>query len=325
MENFSLASPATVEAAVAGAQQANTKYIAGGTDLLQLMKDNVERPLRLVDIEGLPLDKYSIGEGGARIGALVKMSELADDPALRRRYPVIAEALVASASPQVRNMATIGGNLLQRTRCGYFRDPGVAACNKRQPGSGCSAIVGFNRLHAIFGGSDFCIATHPSDLAVALVALDAAIELQGSSGTRSVPITEFYLVPGDTPQHETALQAGELITAVLLPPPGQGERSHYLKLRDRASFEFALVSAAVAASVENGRIHTVRVAVGGVATVPWRLRNVEQMLVNAPVTREAIMDAAGHAGDGARPFAENRFKIPLMQRAVARALETATA
>ena len=325
MENFTLASPATTEAAVAGAEQADTKFIAGGTDLLQLMKDNVERPLRLIDIEGLPLDKYSIADDGARIGALVKMSELADDPRVQQRYPAVAEALLASASPQVRNMATIGGNLLQRTRCGYFRDPGVSACNKRRPGSGCSAILGFNRLHAVLGGSDFCIATHPSDLAVALVALDAAIELQGSSGTRSVPITEFYLVPGDTPQHETVLQPGELITAMLLPPPANGERSHYLKLRDRASFEFALVSAAVAATVEEGRIHTVRVAVGGVATVPWRLRNVEQVLVDAPVTREAIMDAAAHAADGARPFPENRFKIPLMQRAVVRALETVTA
>ncbi|MBV9964061.1 MAG: xanthine dehydrogenase family protein subunit M [Alphaproteobacteria bacterium] len=325
MENFTLASAASIEAAVATAQQADTKFIAGGTDLLQLMKDNVERPLRLVDIEVLPLDTYSIGADGARIGALVKMSTLGDDPGLRQQYPAIAEALLASASPQVRNMATIGGNLLQRTRCGYFRDPGVAACNKRQPGSGCSAILGFNRLHAVLGSSDFCIATHPSDLAVALTALDAAIEVQGSSGPRTVPITQFYVLPGDTPQRETVLQPGELITAVLLPPPGEGERSHYLKLRDRASFEFALVSAAVAVAVADGHIAGARVAVGGVGTVPWRLRNVEQALTGAALTREALMEAAAHAAEGARPFPENRFKIPLMQRAVVRALMTVIA
>src|SRR5712672_3789943 len=203
MENFTLSKPPTVEAAVAAAQQADAKFIAGGTDLMQLMKDHVERPQRLVDLEGLPLDKFSIGADGARIGALVRMSDLADDAAFRRQYPVVAEALVASASPQVRNMATIGGNLLQRTRCGYFRDTGVAACNKRRPGSGCSAILGFNRLHAVLGGSDYCIATHPSDLAVALAAHDAAVEVQGSDGVRTVPINEFYLVPGATPERET--------------------------------------------------------------------------------------------------------------------------
>src|ERR1044071_1267944 len=255
MENFTITSPDSLDAALTAApQQPDAKFIAGDTDLLQLMKDEVQRPQRLVDLDGLPLDQFSIGDDGARIGALVKMSDLADNPDLRRHYPVIAEALLASASLQVRNMATIGGNLLQRTRCGYFRDTGVAACNKRRPGSGCSAILGFSRLHAVLGGSEFCIATHPSDLAVALAALDAAGEGQGSDGVRSVPINEFYLVPGDTPERETVLRPGDLITAILVPPPGMGERSHYLKLRDRASFEFALVSVAVAMAVDDGRL-----------------------------------------------------------------------
>jgi len=325
MQNFTLANPASLDAALAAAQQTDTKFIAGGTDLLQLMKDEVERPQHLVDLDGLPFDQVTTSDDGARIGALVKMSDLADNPDLRRRYPVIAEALLASASPQVRNMATIGGNLLQRTRCGYFRDPGVAACNKRRPGSGCSAILGFNRLHAVLGGSDYCIATHPSDLAVALSALDAAVELRGSDGVRSVPINELYLLPGDTPERETVLNPGEIITAVLVPPPATGERSHYLKLRDRASFEFALVSVAVAVAVDDGRIRSARIAVGGVGTKPWRLPNVEAALVGLPVNRDALVEAAAHAAEGARPTRENAFKIPLMQRAVARALATVTA
>jgi xanthine dehydrogenase YagS FAD-binding subunit len=325
MENFTLAMPATIEAALAAAQQADAKFIAGGTDLLQLMKDNVERPQRLVDLEGLPLDTFSIGADGARIGALIRMSDLADDPTLRRHYPVIAEALLASASPQVRNMATIGGNLLQRTRCGYFRDVGFPACNKRQPGSGCGAILGLNRLHAVLGGSDYCVATHASDLAVALAALDATIEVQGGNGTRTVPVNEFYVLPASTPQRETVLAPGEIITAVLVPPPGTGERSHYLKLRDRASFEFALVSAAVVVAVEDGRIRRARVAMGGVGTKPWRLPAVEEALAGTTVTREALTSAAAHAAEGTRPLNENGFKIPLMQRALARALLTVTA
>ena len=325
MENFTLAVPATIEAALAAAQQSDTKFIAGGTDLMQLMKDHVERPQHLVDLDALPFDTFSIGDDGARIGALVRMSDLADDPELRRRYPVVAEALLASASPQVRNMATIGGNLLQRTRCGYFRDVGFGACNKRQPGSGCGAILGLNRLHAVFGGSDYCVATHASDLAVALTALEATIEVRGSNGTRSVPIDEFYLLPDNAPQRETALAPGEIITAVQVPPPRNAERSHYLKLRDRASFEFALVSAALAVAVEDGRIRTARIAMGGVGTKPWRLPAVEAALAGMPLTREALTNAAAQAAEGARPLAENGFKIPLMQRALMRALLTVTA
>src|SRR5437763_5934915 len=309
MENFTLASPATIEAALAAAQQTDAKFIAGGTDLLQLMKDHVERPQRLVDLDGLPLDKFSIGDDGARIGVLVKMSDLSDDAELRRRYPVVAEALLASASPQVRNMATIGGNLLQRTRCGYFRDVGFTACNKRHPGSGCGAILGVNRLHAVLGGSDYCIATHASDLAVALAALDAVIEVQGGDGTRKIPINEFYLLPGDTPDRETVLAPGEIITAVQVPPARRGERSHYLKLRDRASFEFALVSAAVLVALEDGRIRRARVALGGVGTRPWRLPQVEAALAGAATGRDALAAAAAQAADGARPLRDNAFKL----------------
>jgi xanthine dehydrogenase YagS FAD-binding subunit len=325
VENFTLATPGTIEDAVAAAQQPEAKFIAGGTDLMQLMKDFVERPKRLVDLDGLPLDGFTVHTDGARIGALARMSDVADDPDFRRQYPVIAEALLASASPQVRNMATIGGNLLQRTRCGYFRDVGFAACNKRQPGSGCAAISGVNRLHAILGGSDHCIATHASDLAVALTALDAAIELQGGNGTRTVPITEFYLLPGETPDRETVMAPGEIITAVLLPPPSAAERSHYLKLRDRASFEFALVSAAVAVVQQDGRIRSARVAVGGVGTRPWRLPAVEAALAGAPATPQGFLAATAQATDGAKPLAENGFKVSLMQRALVRALLTVIA
>jgi xanthine dehydrogenase YagS FAD-binding subunit len=221
-------------------------------------------------------------------------------------------------------MATIGGNLLQRTRCGYFRDPG-SACNKREPGTGCPAIAGDHRRLAILGGSDHCIATHPSDFAVALSALDAAVELRNGNGTRIVPVNDFYLLPGDRPERETVLAPDELITAILLPRPGADERSHYLKLRDRASFEFALVSAAVVVARDDDRIRGARIAMGGVGTRPWRLPKVEAALAGAPATRDAVMAAAANAGDGTHPLPENSFKVPLMQRVLTRALVTAIA
>jgi len=323
MEPFTIAAPRDLDAALAAARESDAKFIAGGTDLMQLMQDFVERPKRLVDIDGLPLDGVTIGADGVRIGALVRMADLADHAEIRRQYPVVTEALLASASPQVRNMATIGGNLLQRTRCGYFRDVG-SACNKREPGTGCPAIGGDHRRLAVLGGSDYCIATHASDLAVALAALDASVELRGAAGTRAVPLNDFYRLPGDTPQQETVLAPGELITAVLLPPAGMEERSHYLKLRDRASFEFALVSAAVVVTRDGDRIRTARVAMGGVGTKPWRLPQVEAALSGAPATRDRIADAAARAGDGAHPLAENGFKVPLMQRALTRALLAVT-
>src|SRR5439155_14523843 len=291
MEAFSLMTPTDIDGALAAASGPDAKFIAGGTDLIQLMKDWVERPRRLIDIDGLSFDRIELSEQGVRIGALARMSEVADHAELRRRYPVIAEALLASASPQLRNMATIGGNLLQRTRCGYFRDVGFP-CNKRVPGSGCPAINGDNRLLAILGGSDHCAATNASDLAVALAALDAAVELRSaSSGTRSVPVTEFHLVPGDTPDRETAMQLGEIVTAVLVPPPAAGQRSHYLKIRDRASFEFALVSVAVVVTLDGGEIRSARVAMGGVDTKPWRLPVVEAALAGAPARPASIAAA----------------------------------
>jgi xanthine dehydrogenase YagS FAD-binding subunit len=324
MENFTLAAAADIDAAVTAAANDGGKFIAGGTDLLQLMKDHVERPTRLIDIEMLPLDRIRFDGNGARIGALVRMSDAADHPELRRQYPLVAEALLAGASPQVRNLATMGGNLLQRTRCGYFRDT-ASACNKRLPGSGCSAIGGDHRRLAVLGGSEHCIATHPSDLAVALAALDAGVELAGADGTRAVALTDFYQLPGDTPERETVLNPGELITAILLPPANPGLRSHYLKIRDRAEFEFAVVSAAVAVTLDGGRIGNARVAMGGVGPKPWRLPQVEAALAGAPATPETIAGAARQAVEGAQPLPENAFKLPLMQRAVARALLTAIA
>lgn len=324
MQAFTIEAPHDLDAALAAIRQPGAKFIAGGTDLMQLMKDWVERPGRLIDLDGLPLDEIRIDDGGGRIGALVRMADLADHPEFRRRYPVAAEALLASASPQVRNMATIGGNLLQRTRCLYFRDVG-SPCNKREPGSGCPAIPGEHRRLAILGGSEHCIATHPSDLAVALTALDAAVELRGAAGARVVPVNDFFMLPGDTPERETVMAPGELITAILLPPARPGERSHYLKLRDRASFEFALVSAAVVVAPDGNRIGSARIAMGGVGTKPWRLPQVEAALAGAPATPDAIMEAVSHAADGARPLPENGFKVTLMQRVLTRALLTVTA
>jgi xanthine dehydrogenase YagS FAD-binding subunit len=325
MEAFTLIAPRDIDGALAVAAQPETKFIAGGTDLIQLMKDWVERPKHLVDLDQLPFDEIELTGQRARIGALAKMSDVADHPELRRRYPVVVESLLASASPQVRNMATIGGNLLQRTRCGYFRDVGFA-CNKRAPGSGCPAIEGENRLLAVLGGSEHCIATNPSDLAVALAALDAAVELQSAgSGVRAVPLTEFYLTPGDTPDRETVMQPGEIITAVLLPPDTPAQRSHYLKVRDRASFEFALISAAVVLTIEGGHIASARIAMGGVGTKPWRLPAVEAALAGAPAVPAAFAAAAALAQQGAHPLNQNAFKIPLMQRTLVRALTTATA
>jgi len=329
MEPFALSAPGDLDGALAAAAAADTKFIAGGTDLVQLMKDEVERPKHLVDLDGLPFDRIEFTDDGARIGALVRMSDAADHAELRRRYPVIAEALLASASPQLRNMATIGGNLLQRTRCGYFRDVGFP-CNKRVPGSGCPAIEGDNRLLAILGGSAHCVATNPSDLAVALTALDAVVELRGASrqegsGARRVPLGAFHLLPGNTPERETVVQPGEIITAVLVPAAAAGQRSHYLKVRDRASFEFALVSAAVAVSMAGGQIVRAGIAIGGVGTKPWRLPAVEAALAGAPPTPSAFAAAAALAARGAHPLSENAFKVPLMQRALVRALTTVTA
>ncbi|MGR6919213.1 FAD binding domain-containing protein [[Actinomadura] parvosata] len=321
MYPFSYTKPADTRAAVAAGARGG-RYIAGGTTLVDLMRETVERPGTLVDISGLPLaDVRATERGGLRIGALARMADVAAHARVRSAYPVISQALELSASAQLRNMATIGGNLLQRTRCPYFRDVS-AACNKRQPGSGCSALEGFNRSHAILGTSDACVATHPSDLAVALVALDAVVHLLGPDGERSLALSAFLLRPGDTPDREHDLRPGELITAVEIPPQPRASRSGYLKVRDRQSYEFALTSAAVALTITGGLIREARVAAGGVGTVPWRLTGVERRLTGARPSDELWARAAAAAADGARPLRHNAFKTDLLKRTIERQLRT---
>ncbi|MFD9196117.1 FAD binding domain-containing protein [Streptomyces phaeochromogenes] len=298
------------------------RYIAGGTTLVDLMRETVEHPDTLVDISDLPLGEVTVTErGGLRVGALVRMSEAAAHPKVRTLYPVICQALELSASAQLRNMATIGGNIMQRTRCTYFRDVS-ADCNKRDPGSGCAAREGFNRTHAILGTSDDCVATHPSDVAVAFAALEATVHLLGPDGERRVAFTDFLLQPGSTPQHEQALRQGELITAVEIPALPRPLKSGYLKVRDRQSYEFALTSAAVALHVRGGVIQEAKVAAGGVGTVPWKLPAVELHLVGERPSESLWAAAAQQAAVGARPLAHNRFKVELLKRTVERQLST---
>jgi xanthine dehydrogenase YagS FAD-binding subunit len=306
-------------AAVAAARRGG-RFIAGGTTLVDLMREEVERPETLIDISELQMRGITpTRRGGLRIGALVTMAEAAADPRVRTSYPVVSEALELSASAQLRNMATIGGNIMQRTRCTYFRDLS-APCNKREPGSGCAALEGNNRTHAILGISGDCVATHPSDLAVAFAALDAMVHLRSASGRRRVAFADFLIVPGSTPEREHALRDGELITAVEIPTQPSPLRSGYLKVRDRQSYEFALTSAAVALSIRDGVLRTAKVAAGGVGTVPWRLRAVERRLVGRRPSTELWRAAAAHAADGAEPLAHNAFKVDLLQRTVERQL-----
>lgn len=298
------------------------RYIAGGTTLVDLMRETVERPDSLVDISTLPLREVTVTErGGLRIGALVRMAEAAAHPKVRVLYPVISEALELSASAQLRNMATIGGNIMQRTRCTYFRDV-TAACNKREPGSGCGALHGYNRSHAILGTSDHCVATHPSDVAVAFTALEATVHLLGPDGERRVAFADFLLQPGSTPNREQALRKGELITAVEIPAHTRPLKSGYLKVRDRQSYEFALTSAAVALHIRGGVIREAKVAAGGVGTVPWRLPAVEGHLIGERPSDRLWAEAAAHAADGARPLTHNGFKPELLKRTVERQLRT---
>ncbi len=305
-------------------QGAEVRFIAGGTTLIDLMKLNVEQPHTLIDLNRLPLaDVETLSDGGLKIGAMVRNSDLAHHPAVLRDYPVLSQALLSGASAQLRNKATTSGNLLQRTRCVYFRDTAMP-CNKREPGSGCGAINGFNRMMAILGTSEHCIATNPSDMNVALTALEATIHIQNSQGTRAVPINEFYLLPGNTPERETVLEPGDLITHVTLPGPVSGSKSFYLKLRDRASYEFALSSAAVIVKVENNRLAHVRIALGGVGTRPWRSREAEQALEGATLTESSFRSAAEAALKDARPQSQNGFKIELAKRCLTHALKVAT-
>jgi xanthine dehydrogenase YagS FAD-binding subunit len=304
---------------------AGARYLAGGTTLVDLMKLHVERPATIVDINRLPLTAIEERPGGGvRVGAMVRNSDMAHHELIRSRYPVLADALLAGASAQVRNMATTGGNLLQRTRCYYFRDTS-SACNKREPGSGCPALDGCNRIHAVLGTSDHCIATHASDMCVALAALDASVRLDGPQGERVVPLAEFHTLPDDHPERDTVMQAGELITAVDLPPLPFATRSLYLKVRDRASYAFALASAAVALDLHDGTIRESRIALGGVATRPWRARAAERVLAGRRADVALFREAAEVALSGAVPRTHNAFKIELAKRTLVRALTRAGA
>jgi xanthine dehydrogenase YagS FAD-binding subunit len=305
-------------------QGADIRFIAGGTTLIDLMKLNVERPETLVDLNRLPMDKIeATADGGLTIGALVRNSELAWHPLVRKNYAVLSEAILSGATVQIRNMATTAGNLLQRTRCPYFRDIAMP-CNKREPGSGCGAITGFNRNLAILGTSEHCIATNPSDMNVALAALEATIHLHGAKEERSVPIGDFHLLPGNTPDRETVLEPGELITHVTLPPPAPGSRSIYIKLRDRTSYEFALASAAVVVATSGRRITRARVALGGIGTKPWRSPEAEAELNNQLATEDIFRNAADAALRDAKPQSQNGFKVELAKRCLVHALKTAT-
>ncbi|MDQ6880631.1 MAG: xanthine dehydrogenase family protein subunit M [Pseudomonadota bacterium] len=324
MKAFSYERVATPQAAAqAVAARPGAKFIAGGTNLLDLMKLQIETPVHLVDVNRVGLDRIEDADGGLRIGAMVRNSDLASDSRVRERYPVLSRALLAGASGQLRNKATTGGNLLQRTRCYYFYDPGKP-CNKRQPGSGCSAIGGFNRIHAVVGASDQCIAVQPSDMAVAMRVLDAKVETVSAQGARRViPIADFHRLPGDTPQVDTSLQPGEFITAVTLPPAPPG-RQLYRKVRDRASYAFALVSVAAIVDAHDGTVRQARMAFGGLAHIPWRVPDAEAQLTDARADQSAFAAAADAVLAGARGQGHNDFKIPLTRRVLAGVLAEAT-
>ena len=325
MNPFSYSNANRPEEAVADvSRNRQAKFLAGGTTLVDLLRLDVETPNHLVDINALPLARIEpLPGGGVRIGAMVRNSDLANDPTIRKRYPVLSEALLSGASPQLRNMATVGGNLMQRTRCYYFRDTAYP-CNKRAPGSGCAALEGYNRIHALLGTSEKCIATHPGDMPVAMAALDAIVHTRRPNGTeRSIPLVDFHVPYGEDPARESVLEHGELITAVELPAVPWFARSHYLKVRDRASYEFALASAAVALDLDRDRIRAARVALGGVGTKPWRSPEAEQALAGRKAEEATYRAAAEAALSGARPQKDNGFKIELAKRTLARALAVA--
>lgn len=325
MNRFDYVRPSTVEEAVQAIQATtNARYIAGGTNLVDLMKYNVERPERLVDITRLPLDRIEERDGGLSLGALVTNAALAYDERITGRYPLLSSAILAGASGQLRNAATTGGNLNQRTRCYYFYDEAMP-CNKREPGSGCQAIGGVNRIHAIFGTSESCIATHPSDMCVALAALNACVRVTGPDGERSIPFSEFHRLPGDTPQYDTTLKAGEIVLSVDLPDEDFSGHYTYLKLRDRLSYAFALVSVAAVMRLDGDTIADARFALGGVAHKPWRNAEAEASLQGKPATRETFEAAAEIVMREARPQSENGFKIELARRAIVRGLTQAAA
>lgn len=291
-----------------------TAYLGGGTNLVDLMRESVARPDRLVDVTGFSDAITETDTGGLLIGAAVRNTALAEHRTVRTQYPMLTRAILAGASAQIRNMATVGGNLLQRTRCTYFYDTDGSRCNKRTPGQGCDAVGGFNRIHAILGASSACVATHPSDMCVALAALDAIVHLDGKGGARTLPFADLHRLPGDHPEFDTVLEPGELITAIELPPLPFAAKSTYRKVRDRASYAFALISVAAAMDVEDGRIKDVRIALGGVAHKPWRALKAEAALRGGPATEQAFRDAAIAELADARPLRDNGFKIELAKR-----------
>ena len=324
MTPFDYRRATSVDDAVRLAAQPGAMFLGGGTNLIDLAKGGVVQPRLLVDVTRLPLaDVAVLPDGGVRIGAMARNTDAANHPLVRMRYPLLSQAFLAGASAQLRNMATVGGNLLQRTRCPYFYDTGFEHCNKRAPGSGCDAIGGINRNHAILGASSACIATHPSDMCVALAALRATVRVRSARAERAIPIADFHRLPGDTPQKDTTLEAGELIVAVDLPPSNFADHACYLKVRDRASYAFALVSVAAALDVRDGVVRDAAIALGGVAHKPWRLPGAEALLVGRPLTRETMQAAADALVQDARPASQNGFKVELAKRAVVRALRTA--
>ncbi len=323
MRPFQYTRASDVAAAVAAAREPDSMFLGGGTNLVDLMKMGVERPVALIDITRIPLTSIEEHEGGVRIGAMARNTDAAVHPLIRERYPVLSEALLSGASQQLRNMATMGGNLMQRTRCYYFYDPTYRECNKRVPGSGCAALQGFNRIHAILGASPQCIAVNPSDMCVALAALEAVIQVQGPRGTRSIPMADFHRLPGNTPQIDTNLKPGELITAIDLPAMPYATRSHYLKVRDRNSYAFALVSVAAVLDIDGGGIiRHARLALGGVALKPWRVPAAERVLEGKKPGEAAYREAAEIVVRGAVPHRHNAFKVELARRSVVRALTT---
>lgn len=327
MRPFTYTRVATVDEAIkAIGQSPDARFIGGGTNLLDLMKMGVEQPSHLVDITRLPLTAIEERDGGVRIGADVSNTDAANSAIIRTRYPVLSQAILAGASAQLRNMATMGGNLMQRTRCYYFYDPTYEECNKRKPGSGCAAIAGVNRIHAILGASDKCIATHPSDMCVALAALEATVQVVGPKGPRSIPMVEFHRLPGDTPNIDTNLRPGELITSIDLPALPFAKRSSYLKVRDRRSYAFALVSVAVVLDADNsGLIRSARIALGGVAHKPWRAEKAEQLLAGKKPDPATLQAAAAAAVEGAKTYDGNAFKVELARRCIVRAISTTAA
>ncbi|HEY3665094.1 MAG TPA: xanthine dehydrogenase family protein subunit M [Polyangiaceae bacterium] len=323
MKDFDYQKPALPADAARAGQAAGARFIAGGTLLVDLLRLEVEQPELVIDLNALPWTRIEAAGDAVRIGALVKNSDLAVDPAVMFAFPALSQALLSGASPQIRNMASVGGNLLQRTRCPYFRDVGVAECNKRKPGSGCAALHGYSRMHAVLGVSDRCIAAHPSDMCVALLALDAVVHTQGPQGERSIPLAELHTLPGAHPEVETVLRPGELVVSVSVPRTELAARSAYVKARDRASFAFALASAAAALELDGKAVRQARVALGGVGSKPWRCLEVEQALLGQPATLDTFKTAAKLALQGASTTPDNQFKVELGRRVIARALAEA--